>query len=105
MQTNNHVLVHTLPTYSTSTSIFYVAIFSAIFVILVLTTVIATFYLRNKKNRDTTVVNSGPTFLTAIPRTTVSTSYSSFRRMPSYSLIDERSKDLQERITELTVQR
>lgn len=32
-------------------------------------------------------------------------SYASFRRLPTYSLIDERSKDLHERIAELTIQR
>ncbi|KAJ8984292.1 hypothetical protein NQ317_009776 [Molorchus minor] len=47
------------------------------------------------------------TFLATLPRNSVnvSSAYDSFRRMPSYSLIDERSKDLQDRIAELTVQR
>ncbi|XP_044256701.1 tyrosine-protein kinase Drl [Tribolium madens] len=104
---NNHVLVHTVPTYSNSTSIFYTAIVSALILIFILTSVTAMYYVRNKKTRDTNSGTTGPTttFLTTVPKNTVSTSYSSFRRMPSYSLIDERSKDLQERITELTVQR
>ncbi|EFA11279.1 tyrosine-protein kinase Drl [Tribolium castaneum] len=106
MQTN-HVLVHTVPTYSNSTSIFYTAIVSALILIIILASVTAAYYVKNKKTRDTTSASTGPTttFLTTGPRNTVNTSYSSFRRMPSYSLIDERSKDLQERITELTVQR
>lgn len=104
---NNHILIDTVPTYSNSANIFYVAVFSALILIAILATVIITYYVKNKKIRRSTESSNGPTttFLTAIPRSTVNTSYGSFRRMPSYSLIDERSKDLQERIAELTVQR
>jgi RYK receptor-like tyrosine kinase len=100
-------VVDTAPPYSNSVNIFYVAVFLALILIVILASVITTYYIKNKKTRRTTEGSSGPstTFLTAMPRSTVNTSYGSFRRMPSYSLIDERSKDLQERIAELTVQR
>jgi RYK receptor-like tyrosine kinase len=107
-QSNSHVfVVDTAPPYSNSVNIFYVAVFLALILIVILASVITTYYIKNKKTRRTTEGSSGPstTFLTAMPRSTVNTSYGSFRRMPSYSLIDERSKDLQERIAELTVQR
>lgn len=68
------------------------------------------YYVKDRKIQRTSENGSGPTtttttFLAALPRNAVNASYGSFRRMPSYSLIDERSKDLQDRIAELTVQR
>ena len=108
MHSNNHVFIDTLPTDSNSANIFYIAIASAVVLVVVLSTVVTMYYMKNKKTGGSTECNSGPTttFLTAIPRDTVITSYGSFRRMPSYSLTtDERSKNLQKRISELTVQR
>lgn len=99
--------VDTVPTYASSANIFYVAVFCALTLIVILACVMTTYYIKNKKTRRTTESNNGQasTFLATMPRNAIDTSYGSFRRMPSYSFIDERSKDLQERIADLTVQR
>lgn len=86
------------------TPIFY-AIFLTVLILLLCSTsfitICCTYY---KKNKSLDVRTSN--FVATVPRNTVNiNSYGSFRRMPSYSLISERSKDLQERIAELTVQR
>lgn len=81
---------------------------SAVFLILILALFVITHYARNKKfrgSRDDSN-SSGQVHTTfANAHRNPASSYGSFRRMPSYSLIDERSKDLQERIAELTIQR
>ncbi|KAK9889510.1 hypothetical protein WA026_004791 [Henosepilachna vigintioctopunctata] len=102
------VLVDTMPSYSNSTNIFYFAVGTALVMILILALFIILFYVKNKKERRTVENNNRPTssYLASMPRNTVNSTYNeSFRSMPSYSLLDERSKDLQERIAELTVQR
>lgn len=80
---------------------------SAVVLILVLAASVITYYARNKKFRgardDSSSGQAHTTFANA--HRNPPSSYGSFRRMPSYSLIDERSKDLQERIAELTIQR
>lgn len=96
--------------------------------IAMVTLLVATCYVRNNKarrqgemlqdSRSRSSAQAHTTFLsvdTAIPHTAFTGtsgsscksggSYASFRRMPSYSVVDERSKDLHERIAELTIQR
>ncbi|CAH0562314.1 unnamed protein product [Brassicogethes aeneus] len=105
---NTYVSIDSIPAYSNSANIFYVAVLCALLLILTLAIFVAFYYVRDKKTRRPPETSNGPTttFLASLPRNSINTSsYGSFRRMPSYSLIDERSKDLQERITELTVQR
>ncbi|XP_019765358.1 tyrosine-protein kinase Dnt [Dendroctonus ponderosae] len=105
------VTVNNLPQFANSSSIFYIAVCSAVLLICVLAILITLYYVKNKKIRTTESGGSAPTtttttFLAALPRNSVNaSSYGSFRRMPSYSLLDDRSRDLQERITELTIQR
>lgn len=99
--------VHTTTKRSNSANIFYFAVGCAIFLILALALFVIAYYGRNKKFRasrdDSSSGQVHTTFANAHRNPT--SSYGSFRRMPSYSLIDERSKDLQERIAELTIQR
>lgn len=109
---DSYVAMNTLPQFANSSSIFYIAVCCAVLLICVLGILITIYYVKDKKSRSTESGGSGPTttttttFLAALPRNSVNaSSYGSFRRMPSYSLLDDRSKDLQERITELTVQR
>lgn len=98
-------------TFADSSSVFYIAVCCAVLLILVLGVLITIYYVTDKKNKVAKSSGTGPgttttTFLATLPRNSVNiSSYASFRRMPSYSLLDERSKDLQERITDLTVQR
>ncbi|KAF7269549.1 tyrosine-protein kinase Dnt-like [Rhynchophorus ferrugineus] len=99
-------------TFADSSSVFYIAVCCAILLVLILGILITIYYVTDKKGRGTKTNGNGPgtttttTFLATLPRNSVNvSSYASFRRMPSYSLLDERSKDLQERITELSVQR
>lgn len=72
---------------------------------------IAGVYIRNKQPTTADEPPTNQSFTSFLPTTirnpTTSSSYSSFRRMPSYSLIEERptSKDLQDRVAELTIQR
>ncbi|CAG9759439.1 unnamed protein product [Ceutorhynchus assimilis] len=108
----NYVEINTLPQFTNPSSIFFIAICCAVILISILVIFITINFLRYKKIRSTESGASEPTntttttFLAALPRNSVNaSSYGSFRRMPSYSLIDDRSKDLQERITELTIQR
>lgn len=125
-----HISIDTIPSETTSANIFYVAVGCAVAVIAVITLLVATCYVRNNKGRrqgemlqesrngSRSSAQAHTTFLsvdTAIPHTAFTGtsgsscksggSYASFRRMPSYSMVDERSKDLHERITELTIQR
>lgn len=104
----NHVYVDTVPPQSNSANIFYFAVGCAVILISVLALFVLLYYVRNKKFRrtreDSGSSQAHTTFVTSAHRNTVN-SYGSFRRMPSYSLIDERSKDIHERIAELTVQR
>nr|XP_022915558.1 tyrosine-protein kinase Dnt-like isoform X1 [Onthophagus taurus] len=91
-----------------SVNIFYTAVGSAIILIGFLAICVLRYYLKEKKKKSSRGNSMQPhmTYLTSATRNPTSTcSYGSFRRMPSYSLIDERSKDLQERISELTIQR
>lgn len=103
--------MNSLPQFANSSSIFYIAVCCAVLLICILGILITIYYIKDKKSRSTESGGSGPTtttttFLAALPRNSVNaSSYGSFRRMPSYSLLDERSKDLHERIAELTVQR
>ncbi|KAL3290181.1 hypothetical protein HHI36_023541 [Cryptolaemus montrouzieri] len=105
---SSRVLIDSMPSYSKSTNIFYFAVGTAAVMIIILALFVILFYVRNKKDKRTVEYNNRPTssFLTTMPRNTVSSTYNeSCRSVPSYSLLDERSKDLQERIAELTVQR
>lgn len=130
-QINPHqVIIDTAPTETSSANIFYIAVGCAVALIAVIAMFVPTYYVKNKKVRRQTDVlqesrngsnSSGQahtTFLsvdTPIPHNHFSgtsasscksgASYASFRRMPMYSVIDERSKDLHERIAELTIQR
>lgn len=103
-----YTLVHVNPVQhrTNSANIFYFAVAFALILIKILTLFVVLYYVRNKKFRRSREDNSGNdqvTFVTTHRNTT--NTYGSFRRMPSYSLVDERSKDLQERISELTLQR
>nr|CAH7739174.1 unnamed protein product [Callosobruchus chinensis] len=92
-----------------STSIFYIAICCAVLMMIMLILLVTLYYIRAKKSGTPGTgqpTTAATTFLAVLPRNSVNaSSYGSFIRMPSYSLIDERSKDLQDRIAELTVQR
>ncbi|XP_066255001.1 tyrosine-protein kinase Dnt [Euwallacea similis] len=108
----SYVTLNTLPQFANSSNIFYIAMCCAVLLISLLGILVTVSYIKDKKSRSTESGGSGPTttttttFLAALPRNSVNaSSYGSFRRMPSYSLLDDRSKDLQERITELTIQR
>ncbi|GJQ65748.1 hypothetical protein Trydic_g11932 [Trypoxylus dichotomus] len=105
---NTHVSVDNISYPSNSVNIFYTAVGCAMFLITTLAFCVIVSYVNGKKDRrdpnDTGQAHM--TYVTNASRNPNSTSsYGSFRRMPSYSLIDERSKDLQERIAELTIQR
>nr|XP_023016065.1 tyrosine-protein kinase Dnt [Leptinotarsa decemlineata] len=111
-KSTTYISMDSMPQFSNSVNIFYIAVCCALVLILILAFVVTLYYIKDKKTRRTIENGSGPTttttttFLAALPRNSVNaSSYGSFRRMPSYSLIDERSKDLQDRIAELTVQR
>lgn len=102
------VHVNTVQNQTNSANIFYFAVGFAVIVIKILALFVILYYVRNKKFRRSREDNTGSdqvhtTFVTTHRNAT--NTYGSFRRMPSYSLIDERSKDLQERISELTLQR
>ncbi|GLV43127.1 doughnut on 2 [Carabus blaptoides fortunei] len=126
----NSVIVDTIPSDSPSANIFYIAIGCAAALIAIIGMFVPAYYVKNKKVRRQEQVadesrngsnSSGQahtTFLstdTSIPHNHFSgtsasscksgASYASFRRLPSYSVVDERSKDLHERIAELTIQR
>lgn len=104
---NTHVLVDNISYNSNSVNIFYIAVGCAGFLIATLAFCVVVSYVKGKKDRrDPSDNQAHMTYVTNAARNPNSTSsYGSFRRMPSYSLIDERSKDLQERIAELTIQR
>ncbi|KAJ8923848.1 hypothetical protein NQ315_010430 [Exocentrus adspersus] len=110
-KTTTYISMDSMPHFSNSTSIFYIAVCCAVILIIILAFLVTLYYIKDKKSRRTVDGGGGATtttttFLAALPRNSVNaSSYGSFRRMPSYSLIDERSKDLQDRIAELTVQR
>ncbi|XP_065165096.1 tyrosine-protein kinase Drl isoform X2 [Atheta coriaria] len=106
----NQVHVDSLSKQYKSTNIFYTAVGCAIaFVVIIVSISLVGCYFKNQKLMRTGKANNTQahtTYLTSAPRNPTSTSsYGSFRRMPSYSLIDERSKDLRERIAELTIKR
>lgn len=125
-----NVSIDTAPTETNSANIFYIAVGCALALIAVITLLVASCYMENNKarrqgdmlqesrNGSRSSAQAHTTFLsvdTAIPHTAFTGtsgsscksggSYASFRRMPSYSVVDERSKDLHERIAELTIQR
>ncbi|XP_017770403.1 PREDICTED: tyrosine-protein kinase Dnt [Nicrophorus vespilloides] len=102
---NSHVRVDSAPAHSNSTNIFYSAVICATSLIAIIVSVSAAIHMKNKKLRRTREEMTNQAYLTAAPRNPTTSSYGSFRRMASYSLIDERCKDLQERIAELTIQR
>ncbi|XP_050313715.1 tyrosine-protein kinase Dnt [Anthonomus grandis grandis] len=110
---NDYVLLNTLPEIANSSSIFYIAMSCAAILIVILGILIIIYYLKDDKCKSTDGSGSAPTttttttFLAALPRNGLNAScYGSFRRIPSYSLLnDDRSKNLQERIAELTIQR
>ncbi|CAH1153725.1 unnamed protein product [Phaedon cochleariae] len=109
-KSTTYISMDSMPQFSNSVNIFYIAVCCAVLLIIILAFVVTLHYFKDKKIRRSHENESGPTtttttFLAALPRNSVNASYGSFRRMPSYSLIDERSKDLQDRITDLTVQR
>ncbi|KAF5281464.1 hypothetical protein FQA39_LY17782 [Lamprigera yunnana] len=107
----NHQAVDTVSMRTSSTKIFYYAIICAGVLAVTLIMFIAGIYIKNSKHTRTNEEpppNQSLTFLsTTIRNPTTSSSYNSFRRALSYSLIEERptSKDLQDHITELTIQR
>ncbi|XP_056645612.1 tyrosine-protein kinase Drl isoform X2 [Diorhabda sublineata] len=111
VKSTTYISMDSVPQFTNSANIFYIAVCCAILLILILAFVVISYYIKDNKTRRTTENGSGPTtstttFLAALPRSSVNaSSYGSFRRMPSYSLIDERSKDLQDKVTELSVQR
>lgn len=102
-------VVTTAPVNSDSAKIFYFAVGCAAALIFLITICVVSRYVPAKKSRHSSNDSSGQaqtSFLTAVPRNTTTTpSYGSFRRMPSYSLIGDRSKDIQDKISELTIQR
>lgn len=104
---NPNVSVDSMLYYSNSVNIFYVAVFCATFLMLSLAIFVIFYYIRDKKGRAPRETSNGQTtFLASLPRNSIiASSYGSFRRMPSYYLIDERYKNLQEQILELTIQR
>ncbi|KAF5306040.1 hypothetical protein FQR65_LT00755 [Abscondita terminalis] len=108
----DHQTVDAVPIRTSSAKIFYYAVICGGVLVTTSIMCIAGIYIKNsKQNRssDEPPANQSITsFLpTAIRNPTTSSSYNSFRRVPSYSLIEERptSKDLQDRIAELTIQR
>ncbi|XP_044765975.1 tyrosine-protein kinase Drl-like [Coccinella septempunctata] len=106
--TGSHVFIDTVPSHSNSTRIFYFAVGAALVMLTILALFVILFYVKNKKERRTVEHNNKPSgsYLSTMPRNAVNFTYNeSFRNAPSYSLLDERFKDLQERIAELTVQR
>ncbi|CAG9828829.1 unnamed protein product [Diabrotica balteata] len=110
-KSTTYISKDSLPHFANSANIFYIAVCCAVLLIFILAFVVTLYYCKDNKIRRTTENGSGPTtttttFLAALPRNSLNaSSYGSFRRMPSYSLIDERCKDLQDKITELTIQR
>lgn len=93
-----------------STHIFYIAVCCAAVLIILLAIMVTLYYVKDRKTHraggNARVPTTATTFLAVLPRNSANaSSYDSFRRMPSYSLIDERSKDLQDKITELSVQK
>lgn len=108
----NHQTVDAILIPTSSNKIFYYAVACAGIVAATSIMCIAGIYIKNNKQSRSVEEPPGnqsfTSFLpTAIRNPTTSSSYNSFRRVPSYSLIEERptSKDLQERIAELTIQR
>lgn len=110
-KSTTYISMDSMPQFSNSANMFYIAVCCAVLFILILALVVTLYYIKDNKTRRAAENRSGPTtstttFLAALPRNSVNdSSYGSFRRMPSYSLIDERSKDLQDKITELSIQR
>lgn len=102
-----YISMDTVPRFSNSAHIFYIAVCCAALLIVLLTIMITLYYVKDRKSHRTGGnATTTTTFLAALPRNSANaSSYGSFRRMPSYSLIDERSKDLQDKIVELSVQR
>lgn len=109
----NSQAVDAVPIRTSSARIFYYAVVCAVVLAATSIMCVAGVYVRRNKQRRTveepTANQSYSAFIpTAIRNPTTSSSYSSFRRMPSYSLIIEdrpSPKGLQERIAELTIQR
>lgn len=123
------VVVNSPPPAITSASIFYIAVGCACALIIVIVIVVTTYYVRNNKarrqgemlqesrNGSSSSAQGHATFLTAdaaLPNFTGTSasscksgaSYASFKRLPSYTVLDDRAgKDIQERIAELTIQR
>ncbi|KAL1492981.1 hypothetical protein ABEB36_011133 [Hypothenemus hampei] len=105
---NENFVKNSMPQFTNSSTIFYIAVCCALILVCVLAVLMVKNYLKEKKAAGGT---GGPsmtttTFLAGLPRNSANaSSYGSFRRMPSYSLLDDRSKDLQERIAELKIQR
>lgn len=105
--TNNYILIDSMSNQSNSAYVFYFAVGCALTLIAIIALCVVANYIRDKKRRNSENTNThAHAYLTGTTRNPPTTStYGSFRRMPSYSLIDERTKDIQERITELTIQR
>lgn len=104
----SQVFIDSVPSQSNSTKIFYFAVGTALVMLTILALFVILFYVKNKKERRSVEHNNKPagSYLSTMPRNAVNFTYNeSFRNAPSYSLLDERFKDLQERIAELTVQR
>ena len=104
---SNHIFV-TSSQSSNSVNIFYAAVGCTILFIAILSICTTIYYLKIKETKRNSDNNSGRehmTYLTTTRNTTSMLSYGSFHHVPTYSFIDERSKDLQEHISQLTIQR
>ncbi|XP_018325657.1 tyrosine-protein kinase Dnt isoform X2 [Agrilus planipennis] len=87
---------------------FYFAISCAVGFLFFFLVFLTSFYIRRKKFKkvsDNNIDQSQSTFLHSSRNPTAISSYGSFRRAPSYSLLEDRPKDIQERISDLTIQR
>ncbi|KAL0268896.1 UNVERIFIED_CONTAM: hypothetical protein PYX00_010680 [Menopon gallinae] len=123
------VMIDSPPMVTSSANIFYIAVGCACALIAVIITMVMAYYIKTKKMRRGGMLQESrngsacsaqghatflPVEMPANNRTGTSisscksvTSYASFKRMPSYSVIDDKQKDkdLNERIAELTMQR
>lgn len=122
---NNQVSIDVAPNEPLSTNIFYMADACAIAFILSTSLFVCAYYMRNKKSmpppiepppsqptsRIPNASSHQTTFMstvTPLPHnlfTGGNQTYQSFRRVPAYAITDEESKDLEQKITELSIQR
>lgn len=110
--TTNTNSINLSPNRRNSAYIFYYAVISAVILAATIIVCVVGLHIRNNKQRrsteEPTTTQSFPSFLPpGLRNHPVSSSYNSLRREPSYTLIEDRltPKGLQERISELTIQR